>query len=59
LVHNQHTVKNWLENVPQNLYFAGDGLFRSSLEASFNTGVQAAKQIIKKMGKKKRNKKRA
>jgi oxygen-dependent protoporphyrinogen oxidase len=52
LVHNQHTVKNWLEEAPQNLYFAGDGLYQSSLEFSFSTGVQAAKQVINKMGKK-------
>ena len=57
LVHNQHTVKNWLEETPQNLYFASDGLFQSSLEISLNTGLEAAKQIIKRMGKKKRNKK--
>ena len=43
-----HSVRKAVENGFHNLYFAGDGLYKSSLEVSFNTGVQAANQIIKK-----------
>jgi oxygen-dependent protoporphyrinogen oxidase len=47
-VARQHSVRKAIENGFHNLYFAGDGLYKSSLEVSFNTGVQAANQIIKK-----------
>jgi len=55
LVFKQHEARKALEDQMQNMYFAGDGLYWSGLEVSFNTGAQAAKQIIKKMGKKKRS----
>ena len=58
LVYKQHLARKLLKDESHNLYFAGDGLYWSGLEISFNTGMEAAKQIIKKMGKKKRKKKR-
>ncbi len=45
----QHPIRKTIENGFNNLYFAGDGLYKSSLEVSFNTGIRAANQIIKKM----------
>lgn len=54
LLFKQHTARKALKDELHNLYFAGDGLYWSGLEVSFNTGRQAAEQIIKKMGKRKR-----
>ncbi|MBW2606404.1 MAG: FAD-dependent oxidoreductase [Deltaproteobacteria bacterium] len=46
----QHPIRKTLENGFHNLYFAGDGMYKSSLEVSFNTGIRAANLIIKKYG---------
>jgi len=54
LVYKQHEARKALKDELPNIYFAGDGLYWSGLEISFNTGIQAAKQIIKKMGKKRK-----
>jgi protoporphyrinogen oxidase len=40
------TVRGFLENGWQNIYFAGESFPISSLEASFNSGIKAANQII-------------
>jgi oxygen-dependent protoporphyrinogen oxidase len=42
------TVRGFLENGWQNIYFAGESFPISSLEASFKTGIKAANQIIAK-----------
>ncbi|MBU0986632.1 MAG: FAD-dependent oxidoreductase [Proteobacteria bacterium] len=55
LLSKQQTARKALEDKLNNFYIAGDGLYWSGLEVSFNTGMQAAKQIIKKMGKKTRS----
>ena len=47
----QHSLHKAIEDGFGNLYFAGDGLHKSSLEVSFNTGIQAASQLIKKIRK--------
>jgi len=44
----RHTVRGFLEDGWQNIYFAGESFPISSLEASFNTGIKAANQIITK-----------
>ena len=44
----RHAVGGFLENGWQNIYFAGESFPISSLEASFNTGIKAANQIITK-----------
>jgi oxygen-dependent protoporphyrinogen oxidase len=54
LVNKQDAARKALKDELPNLYFAGDGLYWSGLEVSFNTGRQTAKQIIKKMGKKRK-----
>lgn len=54
ILYQQHTARKALQTESHNLYFAGDGLYWSGLEVSFNTGMQAARQIIKKLGKRKR-----
>ena len=41
-----------LARVPGNLFFAGDGLGKSSLEISYNNGIAAANSVIKRMGQK-------
>jgi hypothetical protein len=38
-----------MEEGIHHLHFAGDGLHMSSLEASFDTGIRAANEVIKKM----------
>jgi len=48
----QHPIRKTIENGFNNLYFAGDGLYKSSLEVSFNTGIRAANQIITEMREK-------
>jgi len=45
----QHSVRKEVADSFDNLYLAGDGLHRSSLEISFNTGMGAANQIIAKV----------
>lgn len=50
-VARQHSFHEKIENGFHNIYFAGDGLYKSSLEVSFNTGVLAANQIIEKIQK--------
>jgi oxygen-dependent protoporphyrinogen oxidase len=47
----QDKARKELEDKLNNFYIAGDGLFWSGLEVSFNTGVEAAKRVIKKMAK--------
>ncbi len=42
----QHSARKALHDRFDNLYFAGDGLHKASLEVSFNTGTGAANQII-------------
>lgn len=54
LIYKQDLARKALKDELDDLYFAGDGLYWSGLEISFNTGIQAAKQIIKKMGKSKK-----
>ena len=44
----RHTVRGFLEDGWKNIYFAGESFPISSLEASFNTGIKAANQIITK-----------
>ncbi|MFH1350515.1 MAG: NAD(P)/FAD-dependent oxidoreductase [Pseudomonadota bacterium] len=44
----RNSVRGFLEEGIHNLYFAGETLPISSLEASFNTGVRAANQLIEK-----------
>jgi oxygen-dependent protoporphyrinogen oxidase len=46
------TVRGLLENGWQNMYFAGESFPISSLEASLNSGIKAASQIIKTSEKK-------
>jgi oxygen-dependent protoporphyrinogen oxidase len=46
----QDTAKKAIENHFDRIYFAGDGLHKSSLEVSFNTGIRAANHIIEKAG---------
>jgi protoporphyrinogen oxidase len=50
-VARQHSFRKKIENGVHNIYFASDGLYKSSLEVSYNTGIQAANQIIEKMQK--------
>jgi oxygen-dependent protoporphyrinogen oxidase len=47
----QHLARKALCDRFDNLYFAGDGLHKASLEVSFNTGIRAANQIIEKAGR--------
>ena len=49
------TVRNYLKNGWQNIYFAGESFPISSLEASFNSGIKAANQIITKSDNKRKN----
>ena len=45
-VRQQHRMRKRLRELRGNLLFAGDGLYKSSLEISFNTGVEAANRMI-------------
>jgi oxygen-dependent protoporphyrinogen oxidase len=45
-VRKQHATRKLLERFPGNLLFAGDGLYKSSLEIAFNTGIEAANRLI-------------
>lgn len=49
-----NSVRRFIEDGIQNLYFAGESSPISSLEASHMTGIRAANQVIKKMGSKDR-----
>jgi len=49
-VRQQHVMRKMLGELPGNLFFAGDGLYKSSLEISFNTGVEAANRMIERLG---------
>ena len=42
-------MRRLLEALPPTLAFAGDGLYKSSLETAFNTGVAAAHRIIRSL----------
>jgi oxygen-dependent protoporphyrinogen oxidase len=42
----RHAVRGFFEDGWQNIYFAGESFPISSLEASFNSGIKAANQII-------------
>lgn len=46
MLSRQYSVRKELAESLDNLYLAGDGLYRSSLEVSFNTGMSAANRII-------------
>jgi len=49
MLSRQYSVRKEMVESFDNLYLAGDGLYRSSLEVSFNTGMGAANQIIEKV----------
>ena len=49
-VRQQHELRKMLAEHRGNLLFAGDGLYKSSLEISFNTGVEAANRIMARLG---------
>ena len=49
-VRQQHELRKMLKELQGNLLFAGDGLYKSSLEISFNTGVEAANRIMARLG---------
>jgi oxygen-dependent protoporphyrinogen oxidase len=51
-VRQRHQLRKMLAKLRGNLLFAGDGLYKSSLEISFNTGVEAADRLIERLGKK-------
>jgi len=48
MLSRQYSVRKELAESFDDLYLAGDGLHRASLEVSFNTGMGAANQIIAK-----------
>jgi oxygen-dependent protoporphyrinogen oxidase len=45
------SLRKTLEEQYDNLIFAGDGLHKSSLDVSFNSGVKAAERLIGKFGR--------
>jgi len=47
-LHQQTLTRKALEEDFHNLYFVGDGFYRSSTEVQINTGIKAAAQIIEK-----------
>jgi protoporphyrinogen oxidase len=49
-VRQQHLTRGMLDKLEGNLLFAGDGLYKSSLEVGFNTGIEAAKRMIDRLG---------
>jgi oxygen-dependent protoporphyrinogen oxidase len=49
-VRQQHELRKMLTELRGNLLFAGDGLYKSSLEISFNTGLEAANRIVERLG---------
>jgi len=46
-VRRTHVLRRALEEEFDNLFIAGDGLYKSSLEISHNTGIKAAHHILK------------
>jgi protoporphyrinogen/coproporphyrinogen III oxidase len=44
----QHAMRKAIDECPGNIYFAGDGLNKSSLEIAFNSGVSAANQLLER-----------
>ncbi|MFH1114630.1 MAG: NAD(P)/FAD-dependent oxidoreductase, partial [Pseudomonadota bacterium] len=46
----QRAARDAIEGSFAHIAFAGDGLYKSSLEVSFNTGMSAANRIIEKFG---------
>jgi oxygen-dependent protoporphyrinogen oxidase len=50
-VRQQHELRKILTGIRDNLLFAGDGLYKSSLEISFNTGVEAANRIMARLAR--------
>jgi len=46
----QRAAREAIEESFAHILFAGDGLHKSSLEVSFNTGTSAANQIIDRLG---------
>lgn len=50
-VSRSYSLRKALEEQYDNLIFAGDGLYKSSLEVSFNSGVKAAERLIGKFGR--------
>ncbi len=48
---DRDSVRQYFENGIGNLYFAGESFPVSSLEASFNSGIQAANRIISRIGR--------
>ena len=51
-VRQQHELRKMLAALRGNLLFAGDGLYKSSLEISFNTGIEAANRIMARLARK-------
>jgi oxygen-dependent protoporphyrinogen oxidase len=49
-VRQQHELRKMLAEFRGSLLFAGDGLYKSSLEISFTTGVEAANRIMAMLG---------
>jgi oxygen-dependent protoporphyrinogen oxidase len=49
-VRQQNELRKMLVERRDNLLFAGDGLYKSSLEIGFNTGVEAANRIMERLG---------
>jgi oxygen-dependent protoporphyrinogen oxidase len=50
-VRQQHELRKMLAELRGNLLFAGDGLYKSSLEISFNTGVEAANRMMERLAR--------
>ncbi|AFM26632.1 protoporphyrinogen/coproporphyrinogen oxidase [Desulfomonile tiedjei] len=50
-VSRSHSLRKALEEQYDDLIIAGDGLYKSSLEVSFNSGVKAAERLIRKFGR--------
>ena len=48
-VRQQYRMRKMLRELGGNLLFAGDGLYKSSLEISFNSGVEAANQMMQRL----------
>jgi predicted NAD/FAD-dependent oxidoreductase len=40
-------LRRLLQGLPGSIAFAGDGLYKSSLETAFNTGVAAARRLVR------------
>ena len=48
-VSRTYALRKALEEEFDDLYIAGDGLYKSSLEISYNTGVKAARHVLRKL----------